>query len=38
MARPANFLLATRAEPAAKDYEYELRRLEMKRMQVQGLS
>lgn len=31
MAEPTNFLLATGAEPAAKDYEHELRRLEMKR-------
>ena len=31
MPEPTNFLLATGAEPAAKDYEYELRRLEMKR-------
>ena len=31
MPESTNFLLATGAEPAAKDYEYELRRLEMKR-------
>ncbi len=31
MTEATNFLLATGAEPAAKDYEYELRRLEMKR-------